>query len=248
MKSVDKKEKGLWTRIGSGELKHAEQELWRVLGQDAPWFVEKMKSHAFQRKIGRYLRREADPVYGSPIFSRDQYGRDNISFDVHKTLDGEEWLRYPTPLGERLSDSAESVLLSDEYRKQRIKMPGFYTVSIVRDVAGKTTSQIWQDFKKECVNLLPNTQAELACILKAIVPQDQWKMWGIETVVVLHESFPINCFNRSVRRFLAIDTSSDMLLTFEGRGGDIFPQKNRIAVAILKSIEVHKEDAFPVLR
>lgn len=245
MESAGKKGKGLWTSIESGDLKHAEQELWRVLNHDAPMFVEKMKSPAFQRKLVRYLRREVDPAYGPPIFSRDHYGRDNIGFDVHKTLDGEEWLRYPTPLGERLSDSVESVLSSDAYHKQRIKMPGFYTVSIVRDVAGKTTSQIWQDFKKGCVNLLPNTQAELACILKAIVPQDQWKMWGIETVVVLHESF---LTNRSVRSFLAIDTNFDMLSTFDGREGDIFPHKNRIAVAILKSIEVHRGDAFPVLR
>lgn len=244
MKSEGKKEKGLWTGIESGDLKHAEQELWRVLGHDASGFAEKMKDPAFQRKMGRYIRHEVDPACGPPIFSTDQYGRYNISFEVHKTLDGEEWLHLFASLGERVSDSAEFVLLSEAYHKQRIKMPGFYTVSIIHDVVGKTTSQIWQDFKKDGVNLLPNTQAELACILKEIVPQDQWEMWGIGTVVVLHGNFDRSSF----QRFLTIDASSDMLMTFEGYQGNTIPQKNRLAVAILQSVDVHKEDAFPVLR
>ena len=229
-----------WKEIGGGDLNAATQRLYEAFGDRADEIVEKIKRDPmFAKRIGNFLRQEIDPACGPPLFRVHPSSVRTITLAVHKSLDGEEWVHRLESSGKRISDSARFATASNEYGEQRILVPGYYEVGIVCGMADKTADQIRKSFSSNFSHKLPKMPAELACNLFSIVPQEQWRVWGFNTVVVLHEGFSgrSNC-PQSFQRFLAIKSRDNQLITSDGRENDpITTEDIEVAFAILISRE-----------
>ena len=230
--------KTTWKDVPAGVIKGAEQRLWSELDTDARRVAEKINNDpVFLKKVGGLIRHEIYPAYDPPIFSVDKFGQVRIMFKLHRSPDGEEWINHITSLGGKISDSAMSVLVSDQYRDKCMlgkyyDLPAYFEIVLFCGMSGKTEGQIWQSFKSNYNRLLPNTRAELACILVSAIPPLQWKKWGMETVVILHEGFTTP-HQPTFQRFLAIDVRPNMLITFDGYKEDILTRRDDTAFAIL---------------
>ncbi len=108
-------------------------------------------------------------------------------------LSGEEWVARLEALKYRVSDYAKSVLRNPEYHKHRLEPGMEYTIALVRGTEirkdrDRTTAKLRElgarDYGKDVHD---RTKAELACLLREAVSDEQLEKWGIWYIAILHD-------------------------------------------------------------
>ncbi|HUQ30228.1 MAG TPA: hypothetical protein VM103_01780 [Candidatus Paceibacterota bacterium] len=125
-------------------------------------------------------------------FQTDSFGR--IIVTVKATgRSGEEQIAHLESLKYRVSDYAKSVLRNPAYNQQRLEEGKEYQIALVRGTEirkekDRTTKALKAIGAKDYGNDVHiRTKAELACLLRETVSDEQLEKWGIWYIAILHD-------------------------------------------------------------